>query len=798
MNLNFYISQLNEKNKGKKSVFSIKLIVVAGLLITISSLIILTGCTGTEEAVTANTPQPTSTEPPTLTPTATDTLTPIPTETPIPTDTPAPIPTETPTPTDTPMPTITPTPPLIDSTWKEKVSGIVWVAYSPPAADPNEGIEASLDSIRDDLAVLHEAGFTGLVTYSSSGVLGRDLPVLAQSQGFEGLIMGIWDPLNEEEVAAAEIAAEFSIVMGFCIGNEGLHKRYEMSDLFEVIQNLRKTTGKPATTTEELEDYLDEDLLNLGDWIFPNVHPYFHSQLEPDMAVEWTQGAYDDFKRRTDRFVIFKEVGLPTEGDLEGKLSEENQDKYYQELENTNVQFIYFEAFDQPWKTHLPVEPHWGIFFSDRSPKLLGRRLMGKEPPPAATPEPAPSPSVEEPLAEEPPSLSISTPPFYIYQDADSPDNHYKPTGYMGDTGDIHINEVFDENPHSGKTSIQIVYDAEGKGPNGCDYTPPCKWAGVYWQEPPNNWGTDEVWAGRGFDLSDYNRLVFWARADQPGDIEFKVGGINQSYGDSLVYPRGILANLTQEWQKFEMDLEGADLTHIIGGFVWSTSWDINPDGITFYLDDIVFDRTPLPDPEPSLPVTVTNPNIFDIYTEFNAPNNHFVPSGHMGDIGDVNINEEYTGDTCSGETAIQISYGAQGAGPSEGCDAYGPPCWWAGAYWQEPENNFGMVSDAGFDLSEYTRLTFCARGETGAERIEFGTGGMGRNADTCESITPHPDSMCKVSREIDLTTEWQEYTLDLSGQDLSNIIGGFLWATSKKANQNGATFYLDDIRFEK
>lgn len=454
------------------------------------------------------------------------------------------------------------------ATWEEKVSSIRWVAYSPPLSNPNRNIEASAQAMREDLAVLRQAGFTGLVTYGSSGNMGRYLPNLAQSAGFQGLIMGIWDPTNQEEMAQAEAAAKLPTVLGYCVGNEGLHKRYEIAVLSAAIERLRKATGKPVTTTEEIDDYSDPALLQLGDWVFPNAHPYFHNQLDPDAAVRWTRAAYDDVVRRAGRFVLFKEVGLPTAGGP--GLSEANQARYYQELAKTKVRFVYFEAYDQPWKTDLPVEPHWGLFRSDRTPKLFAASLL-------KTVSPTPSPSSES--------------AFYIYQDADSPDNHYAPTGYMGDIGDIHLTETFEGNPHSGLTSIRVIYDAQGIGPNECSYPPPCKWAGVYWQEPPNNWGKDKSLAGSGFDLSRYNRLLFWARADKPCTITFKVGGISEPYGDSLVYPRSIDAQLTTNWQEFEIGLSGADLTHIIGGFAWVTNWDTNPNGATFYLDDIRFEK---------------------------------------------------------------------------------------------------------------------------------------------------------------------------------------------------------------
>jgi exo-beta-1,3-glucanase (GH17 family) len=504
-----------KQHRNSKKIFFARLCTVVSLLI-ISSLLVLTGCSG-------NVKKP-----------------------------------ATPTGTATPKP----------ATWEQKVSSIRWVAYSPPSANPNKNIEASIEAISEDLAVLRRAGFTGLVTYGASGRMGHDLPTLAQSAGFQGLIMGIWDPTNQEEIANAKAAAKLPITLGFCIGNEGLHQRYELPVLSAAIESLRKSTGKPVTTTEEIDDYSDNALLQLGDWVFPNAHPYFHNQLDPDAAVRWTQAAYDDTVRRAGRFVMFKEVGLPTAGGP--GLSEANQARYYQELAKTSVHFVYFEAFDQPWKTDLPVEPHWGIFHSDRTPKLLAADLMNTTPP-------TPTPSSQS--------------AFYIYQDADSPNNHYTPTGYMGDIGDIHLTETFEGNPHSGKTSIRVIYDAKGKGPNECAYSPPCKWAGVYWQEPPNNWGTDAFWAGSGFDLSDYSRLLFWARADKPCTVQFEVGGISGPYGDSLAFPRSINAQLTTDWQEFEIDLDGADLTHIIGGFAWVTNWDTNPNGTTFYLDDIRFEK---------------------------------------------------------------------------------------------------------------------------------------------------------------------------------------------------------------
>src|SRR3989344_9558144 len=71
--------------------------------------------------------------------------------------------------------------------------------------------------------------------------------------------------------------------------------------------------------------------------------------------------------------------------------------------------------------------------------------------------------------------------PFNIYTDSGAPDNHYVPSGYMGDWGDIKMDPAHAENPHSGTTAIEVTYSAAR--------TQGANWAGVYWQDPANNWG---------------------------------------------------------------------------------------------------------------------------------------------------------------------------------------------------------------------------------------------------------------------------------------------------------------------
>jgi exo-beta-1,3-glucanase (GH17 family) len=88
---------------------------------------------------------------------------------------------------------------------------------------------------------------------------------------------------------------------------------------------------------------------------------------DPVLAARWTAQRYEDLTARTDKVVVFKEVGWPTAGHADS--DEHAQSEYYRALSRTPVRFAWFEAYDQAWKTHTEVEPHWGLFRSDRTPK---------------------------------------------------------------------------------------------------------------------------------------------------------------------------------------------------------------------------------------------------------------------------------------------------------------------------------------------------------------------------------------------------------------------------------------------
>jgi hypothetical protein len=160
--------------------------------------------------------------------------------------------------------------------------------------------------------------------------------------------------------------------------------------------------------------------------------------------------------------------------------------------------------------------------------------------------------------------------------------HYFMPSGRMGDFEDQHIqmNRAFRGGSRQGDTdafSIRVHYQPGSVG-----------WAGVYWQYPDGNWGENP-----GTNIRGATKVVFWARGDSGGEVvEFKAGGIlnpERPYRDSFERSIGFIT-LTEGWQRYEINLSEEDTSHVIGAFAWIATRDHNPEGLTFYLDDIHYE----------------------------------------------------------------------------------------------------------------------------------------------------------------------------------------------------------------
>jgi hypothetical protein len=162
---------------------------------------------------------------------------------------------------------------------------------------------------------------------------------------------------------------------------------------------------------------------------------------------------------------------------------------------------------------------------------------------------------------------------------------------------------------------------------------------------------------------------------------------------------------------------------------------------------------------------------------------NLFLATGFMGDgeygtkyvILDGSCNSSpHSAPTCM---KIKYSFGPQG---------------WAGVYWQNRHDNWGDWAGNNYSNKKLTKVTFWAKGETGREVLEFKSGGISNPK------KQYHDSYEVTTGRVTLSKEWSKYAIDLTGLDLSSVIGGFCWVAAQ--DYNGLpfiVFYIDDINIE-
>jgi exo-beta-1,3-glucanase (GH17 family) len=274
-----------------------------------------------------------------------------------------------------------------------------FIAYQPTSLQVVDGraTEADAASIRADLTQLRSR-FDGLITYGAIHGA-QQIPGIAATLSFRALIIGVWDPNDEAQLAAAlEAAARFPrLVVGVSLGNEMLFAhRSDPGALLELIRRVRqRAPAVPLSTTEPFHIY-DQPaaaaLLGQLDFLLLNVHPIFQPwfrDASDNTAAQFVVNVLTQLTPRACGPVLVKETGMPTAPASAG-FGEERQAGFYRELRRLlppsgTQAFAYFAAFDAPWReydatgvpgpaTH-PEEAHWGLYDAERRPKAAALQL---------------------------------------------------------------------------------------------------------------------------------------------------------------------------------------------------------------------------------------------------------------------------------------------------------------------------------------------------------------------------------------------------------------------------------------
>jgi len=264
-----------------------------------------------------------------------------------------------------------------------------WVAYSPSDSwQPGQVAESSL--VWHDLEVLQGFGFIGLATYGTLDSL-CIVPRLARRLGFDYVVMGVW--ISEDTAAnrqGIDLAIEYQAdADAICVGNEALFfGRADTSYLEWAVDTIRAATGKPVTTAEHWTMYFRPGygpwLLRNCDFLFPILNPTDNGIHDPDSGVMWVVDQLDSIKALAGESlsVLIKEAGWPTSSDSAPQrawANETNQDVFLGQLRSwfydTDTLYFCCEAFDGWWKNWDPTQPYWGLFDSERMPKLYAYGL---------------------------------------------------------------------------------------------------------------------------------------------------------------------------------------------------------------------------------------------------------------------------------------------------------------------------------------------------------------------------------------------------------------------------------------
>ena len=167
---------------------------------------------------------------------------------------------------------------------------------------------------------------------------------------------------------------------------------------------------------------------------------------------------------------------------------------------------------------------------------------------------------------------------FDVYSDFVAGGNHGIPSGWMGDYEILMVDPSWDANCFQGLSCFKNIWETNEPG-----------WVGIRWLQPEDNWGTVP---GAGHDLSGATKVSFHARGAVGNEaVEFVAGGIPGDYPDSIQpFATTGTVLLSTEWQYYEIDLSGLDLSHVISPF----GWVVRNDPI-FFIDEIAYDL-PRPD----------------------------------------------------------------------------------------------------------------------------------------------------------------------------------------------------------
>ncbi len=309
--------------------------------------------------------------------------------------------------------------PAIEQLIKQNGGNAICYSGYREGQDPRRGIFPSYDEIKEDLLILAK-NWSFLRLYDCSQHAETTLQVI-RDEGLDFKVMVATEMAAEMSNPNCPWGADYStetlaancqlnsdnvervialtnrypdIVFSVSVGNEA---SVEWTDHLVSVENLvayarriKASVTQPVTFCENYVPWTTKLAPLAAELDFLSVHTYPVWEYRTiDDALAYSQQNYNSVANRyPDKPVVITEAGWPTASNGRGiepwNASEELQAAYYQQLvawtkEEKILTFV-FEAFDEPWKgspNSLEPEKHWGLFYVNRTPKLVMQDVFG-------------------------------------------------------------------------------------------------------------------------------------------------------------------------------------------------------------------------------------------------------------------------------------------------------------------------------------------------------------------------------------------------------------------------------------
>ena len=290
--------------------------------------------------------------------------------------------------------------PVLEGKWIG--NGISYGAYRD-GEGPDRGL-TSKANILEDMQILARR-WNLIRLYGADDQSQNVLEVIEENNLPIRVMQGIWldghktEAENAEQVRRGiELANRFpEIVVAVNVGNEifvdwSYHRLDDMEKVMGQIREVRASVEQPVTVSDDYNFWNKPQAQKIADEIdFICLHAYaFWNNKTLDVAMDWTDSIYRDIQsRHPEHRIAYCETGWPTsriygdgsyEGGLIGKAGENEQQAFFDQydfwVERNQVISFYFSSFDEKWKGGFDgenpmdkAEKHWGLYFSDRTPK---------------------------------------------------------------------------------------------------------------------------------------------------------------------------------------------------------------------------------------------------------------------------------------------------------------------------------------------------------------------------------------------------------------------------------------------